>query len=338
MKALVTGSTGLLGNNLVRMLVERGHEVTGLVRSEEKAQRLLGDLDVRFVQGDMQDVAGFADALDGCDTVFHTAAYFREYFQPGNHAEKLKQINIDGTLQLMNEADRREVSCFVHVSSSGAIGKKPDGSPGDEDTPPLPVQMANLYFRSKVEGDEAIRTWKPDHGLEVIEILPGWMWGPGDAAPTSAGQMALDFLGGRIPGIIDGGSSLVDARDVAAAMIAAVGAAGHGSRYIVGGNYYSLKEVMQCLERVSGVPAPKRRMPQVVVMSYAWLMELIGRLTGREVLVTREGVRTMLAKLAVSSAKAEEELGATFRPLEETLRDVVNWYREHPASPIAKAA
>jgi dihydroflavonol-4-reductase len=330
MKVFVTGSTGLLGNNTVRLLRERGLEVAGLVRSEEKGSRLLGDTGARLMKGDMRDVPGFAAALDGCGAVFHTAAYFREYYQPGNHTEALEAINIRGTLQLMTEADRRGVRRFIHVSSGGVIGMKPDGSPGDEETPPVPGQTSNLYFKSKVDGDAAIRAWKPEKGMQVIEIMPGWMWGPGDAAPTGAGQLALDFLGGKVPGIIDGGACVVDARDVAAAMIAALEKGAHGERYIVAGRYHSLKDILEGLERVTGVPAPKLRLPHAAVMIIAGFMELFGRLSGRNVLITREGVWTMHAKLRMTSRKAERELGATFRPLEETLRDVVAWYRANP--------
>ncbi|MGH7893911.1 MAG: 3-beta hydroxysteroid dehydrogenase, partial [Candidatus Binatia bacterium] len=123
------------------------------------------------------------------------------------------------------------------------------------------------------------------------------------------------------------GTCIVDARDVAAAMVAAAERGRAGDRYIVGGPFHTLTEVMAGLERVSGVPAPRRRIPHAAVMTFAWLAETAGRITGRPVLISREGVRTMHAKLRATSAKAERELGATFRPLDETLRDVVGWYR-----------
>jgi dihydroflavonol-4-reductase len=330
MKVFVTGSTGLLGNNLARLLVAKGYDVIGLVRSEEKGRRLLGDIPVTLVNGDMRDIGGFAPALERCEAVFHTAAYFREYYQPGDHARALEEINVKGTLDLMTEADRRGVRRFINTSSGGTIGTKPDGSPGDEHTPSSPAQMANLYFRSKVEGDAKIRAWRPARGMEVIDILPGWMWGPGDAAPTAAGRTALDFIGRRIPGVVDGGTCVVDARDVAAAMVAALEKGRGGESYIVGGTYHSLADVLASLARVSGVPAPSRQLPYAVVLAFAWVMETIGRLTGREVLLTREAVRTMHHHHRISSAKAELELGVRFRPFDETAGDVLAWYREHP--------
>jgi dihydroflavonol-4-reductase len=329
MKVFVTGSTGLLGNNLVRRLELAGHGVVGLVRSEAKGRRLLGDTRAILVEGDMRAVQAFAPALDGCEAVFHTAAYFREYYQPGDHWQALEEINIKGTLALMDEADRRGVRRFIHTSSGGTIGTKPDGSPGDEDTPACEEQLRNLYFRSKVEGDEGIREWRGKNGMEVIEILPGWMWGPGDTAPTAAGRMAQDFMARKIPGIVDGGMSIVDARDVAEAMITALEKGRPGEKYIVAGVFHTLEEVFKGLEKASGVPAPKLRLPFGLVLGVAFIQETIGRLTGREVLMTRESIRTMHGKYKMTSAKAQRELGARFRPLEETLKDVVGWYRSH---------
>lgn len=122
MKAFVTGSTRLLGNNLVRQLLAEGHEVIGLTRSAEKSERMLGDTAATPVVGDIQDIEGFADHLNGCDVVFHTAAYFREYYSKGDHLAKLEAINVTATLDLMAASDARGVKTFVHTSSAGTIG------------------------------------------------------------------------------------------------------------------------------------------------------------------------------------------------------------------------
>jgi dihydroflavonol-4-reductase len=330
MRAFVTGATGLLGNNLVRHLRERGHEVIGLVRSAEKASWLLGDTGARWVVGDMRDVAGFAASLDGCDVVFHTAAYFREYYQPGGHDEALDTINVKGTLALLDAADARGLRRFVHTSSSAIIGRAADGSPGDEDAPPDELVRDNGYVKSKVEGDAAIAAWRPRRGLEVVQILPGWMWGPGDAAPTGAGQVVLDFLGGRLPIVPAGGATTVDVRDVAAAMLIAGERAPAGARYLVAGWFVTLAEILRVLEQVTGLPGPRRRLPHALVWIFAALSELWGRVTGRPVLVSRAAIRMLRSGHAVSSARAERDLGVTFRPLEATVRDAVGWYRSEP--------
>lgn len=325
----VTGATGLLGNNLVRQLTAQGYRVKALVRSLEKARRYLSGLPLELIQGDMADVAAFAPALAGVSAVFHTAAYFREYYQPGDHQAELTRINVEGTLALLRAADAQGVRCFVHTSSSGAVGMRADGSAGDEDTPAHAEQLRNLYFRSKVEGDALIRAFAPAHGMRVVEVLPGWMWGPGDAAPTSAGRLALDFVARKIPVLPEGGTNVVDARDVAAAMIRCLERAPHGSRFIVAGEFRTLEQVMGELEAISSVPAPTLRLPFFIVYVFAWLQELRARFFGSDALITREGVRTVRMQHRVSSQRAERELGVQFRPFSQTLSDVLQWYRAH---------
>lgn len=331
MKAFVTGSTGLLGNNLVRALEAQGATVVGLARSADKARRLLGDTSARVVAGDMERIDAFASELDGCDVVFHTAAYFREYYGPGDHAAALRRINVEATLALMAEADRRGVRRFVHVGSSGSIGMHPDGRPGDEQTPPGPAQLENLYFRSKHEGDRAIQAFSPAHGMAVIEILPGWMFGPGDAGPTGAGQLTLDVIGRKIPVTMAGGMCVVDARDVAAAMVTAAGRGRHGDRFIVGGEFRTMADVIGTLAAAGGVPGPSFTMPVPVALAAAHVSELVAKVTGKPALLPLDGVRTAVKGQKVSSARAVQELGASFRPFAETARDVVAWYRQHPA-------
>ncbi len=203
--------------------------MVGLVRDAEKARRQLADTGATWVVGDMREPEKLAAFLDGVDVVFHTAAYFREYYQPGEHAEALESVNVRGTLRLMELADERGVGKLVHTSSSGTIGAKPDGAPGDEDTAAPAFAAENLYFRSKVEGVAKLRAFTPKNGMEVIEVLPGWMWGPGDEAPTASGQLAQDFLAHRLPAIPPGGANVVDARDVAEAMLKAAAHASHGA-------------------------------------------------------------------------------------------------------------
>ncbi len=330
MKIFVTGATGLLGNNLARQLRQEGHEVIGLVRSKERGERLLGGTGVRLVVGDVRAAAAFAQEMEGCDVVFHTAAFFRDYFAPGDHRQILEDTNIKATLSLLAIADGAGVGAFVHTSSSGTVGPGKDGAPGDEDSPPPPIASENLYFKSKVDGDAKIRAFAPQRGMKVIEILPGWMWGPGDAGPTGAGRVALDFLGRKLPVIPPGGTTVVDARDVAAAMIVAAERAPHGARYCVAGRSLSLADVMATLEKTSGVPAPRMRVPYWLAMLVATVNDAISAITGKAGTINRMGLRTMNAHHAISSTKAERELGATFRPFEETARDVVSYYRAHP--------
>ena len=328
MKAFVTGATGLLGNNLVHALVREGYQVKALVRSEEKARKQLGDLrNVEFIIGDIADIEGFAAHLDGCDVLLHTAAYFREYARSGDSENLLQKINVDATVELFKAADHAGVERGIFTSSSGIIGMKADGSAGDETTAPAPIVYENKYFYSKLQAEKALNEIAPTLKMEIVHILPGWMFGPGDAAPTGSGQLLLDFLHRKLPGIPDGGSKTADARDVADAMVAAITKARPNQRYIVGGNFYTLKEVFATLEKVSGVPSPRFVLSRFVMFIVAFLSENVARLRRQEANLTVMGVKTISAKLMTTGALAERELGAKFRPLEETLRDTTEWFR-----------
>ncbi len=330
MKAFVTGATGLLGNNLVFALVWEGYKVKALVRSAEKARKQFGDLrNVEFIVGDIADIESFAAHLDGCDVLLHTAAYFREYARRGDSENLLQKINVDATVELFKAADRAGVKRGIFTSSSGTIGVKADGSAGDETTAPAPIAYENKYFYSKVQAEKALNEIAPTLKMEIVHILPGWMFGPGDAAPTGAGQLLLDFLHRKLPGIPDGGTKTADARDVADAMIRAITKGRPNQRYIVGGNFYTLKEVFATLEKVSGVPAPRFVLPRFLMFAVAFLSENVARLRGQEANLTVMGVKTISAKLKATNALAERELGAKFRPLEETLRDTTEWFREN---------
>lgn len=156
--------------------------------------------------------------------------------------------------------------------------------------------------------------------------MPGWMHGPGDAAPTEAGKIVLQLLGRRLPGLLDGGGSTVDVRDVARGMIAAAERGVNGGRYILGGRYVSFEELATTLARVTGVSAPTVRIPPLVLETLARIAERVAVLTNRPTNITLDGVRTLHLKLDVSSERAVRDLGVSFRPLEDTLRDAVAWF------------
>ena len=324
--AFVTGATGLLGSNLCRSLVSQGWKVKGLVRSLDKAKRFLGNSRVELVPGDMEDVSAFAQALEGVDVVFHTAAFFREYYQPGRHWQKMKRINVGATMELLRAAEARGVGRAVFTSSSGVIQTHPHQA-ATETTPYSKFAEKNLYFKTKVLAEREIYRFLDTSQMDVVIILPGWMMGPGDAAPTSAGQLVLDLLAGKLPGVIDGGASLADARDVAAAMVTAAKRGVRGERYIVTGPLATMNDIALGLEAISGVKAPKMKIPDWIALSISGLLETWAGLTGGVNPMPLAGIQTLLEKANLSSAKAERELGATFRPLRDTLKDTVSWYQ-----------
>jgi len=326
MRAFVTGSTGLLGNNLIRTLLRAGHEVRALARSEDKAKRELGDTSARIVVGDMSNVAGFANTLGEVDVVFHTAAYFREYYAPGDHSNAVELINVQGTMDLARAAYAKGVKKMVDTSSAGLIGLQSDGSPGDEETAPWPGSMKNLYLKSKRQVEPLLREFSREKRFFIASVLPSWMWGPHDAGPTPSGKLVFDALAYKLPpGVPRGGSSLVDARDVAAGMLRIAEIGCSGARYIFSGGF---AELVANLAALTGREPPNRRIPFAAAIALATAAETWSRITGRTSPMSVEAIRLMNERLSVTSAKASKELGVTFRPFTVTLADAVAWARE----------
>jgi len=330
MQAFITGGTGLLGSNLVRRLLKVGWQVKALVRSPDKAKRVLGDTSATLVEGDMLNVAGFAAELSGCDVLFHTAAYFREYYGPGDHWKKLEAINIKGTTDLLEAAEKAGIHKAIYVSSAGVLGASPNGMPGDESTPPDAHVYENLYLKSKVLAEESVAEFLRTHHMPVVLILPTWMYGPGDSAPTHSGRIIQDYLNGQVPVVTGGGSMVVDARDVAQAMISAVEHGRSGERYIVGGDYYSMERILGTLEKVSGARALKPQIPHHhTSLSDALVGVLVALLRNTKTRVNPADSTTLDYQTSVRSDKAKAELKISFLSLEQTLGDEVAWFRGH---------
>jgi dihydroflavonol-4-reductase len=200
-RVLVTGATGLLGSNVTAQLLAAGAEVLALARSAERASHLLPAHErLRIVEGDITRVDGFAAQLHGVGAVVHTAAYFREYYQPGGRDQDLLQrTNVDAAEQLLRAAADAGVPVVVHVSSATTVGTAAAGQPSGEDTPPDAGWERNGYRASKIRAELIIQAWPESSGVRVPVIVPAWMWGPGDAAPTASGALFLAVARGRHP-------------------------------------------------------------------------------------------------------------------------------------------
>jgi nucleoside-diphosphate-sugar epimerase len=330
--AFVTGATGLLGNNLVRELIAKGCHVKALVRSLEKGRRQFGSVEgVELIAGDMTDVAAFAAHLQGCDVLFHTAAYFRDNYKGGSHWPELKAINVDGTERLLEQAYRAGIRRFVHTSSIAVLNGEP-GMPIDE-TCLRRSEDADDYYRSKILADEVVLAFLQSHpDMNGSLVLPGWMWGPADLGPTSSGQLANDVMNGKLPGLVPGSFSVVDARDVALAMILAAERGKRAERYLAAGRHMTMQQLVPLLGKIARVQTPKRTLPLPLLYIIAALQEVYARLSGKPVLLSLATVRLMVKEANRSHfnhAKSERELGLTFRPVEQTIGDTVAWLRNN---------
>jgi len=337
--AFVTGSTGLLGNNLVRLLSQRGWKVKALARSRQKGERQLAGIpNVEIVVGDMANVPGFAASLAGADIVFHTAAHFRDSYKGGNHWGPLYKINVEGTRELLNGAYAHGVRCMVHTSSI-AVLDGPRGATMDE-TMVRTLPEKDAYYRSKVLADQQVFAFLETHpDFHATFVLPGWMHGPGDVGPTQAGQTVMDFVGGKLPGIVPATFSFVDARDVALAQIAAAEKGRRGERYLAAGRHMDIAELFRHLEAVTGIKAPTRKISAVVLYAIAGVSEVIARTMGKPALLSWATVQVMMQERERSRfdhKKSQAELAIAFRPVEETLADELAWFRDNGMLPALK--
>ena len=330
--AFVTGATGLLGSNIVRELVAAGTEVLALVRDPGRAAGLLPSDGVRLVQGDVLDVDGIAPHLAGVDTVFHTAAYFREYYQLGVDLDRLHRTNVDAVQALLRAAEKAGAGVFVHTSSSGTLGPGSRNAPSAEGSSMPVTGTPNHYHQSKIRADAVVAAFEQTTDMRVATILPSWMWGPGDAGPTSSGRVFLAVASGAMPAIPKVENWVVDARDVASAAIHAA-RTGKG-RYLVGGVRRSLPDIAR--EIAAAVPcAAPRAIPVGAALVASSLMEVGARLRGRTPVATRSGVRVLMdgQQRWITSERAQSELGVRFRDLDQTIRDVAGWYRDRGMLP-----
>lgn len=191
-RVAVTGATGLLGSAVVAELLSRGIEVVAIVRNAPRARRLLGECaGLHLVVGDVLNARALEPALNGADAVIHTAAYFREYYQPGFDAALLERTNIAAVGELIGAAESAHVPVFVHISSAGTLRSTTPQQLADEDTPPGKSSTRNRYYASKVRAERLIESLRDTRSVRVPVVVPGWMWGPGDAGPTASGQMFL---------------------------------------------------------------------------------------------------------------------------------------------------
>lgn len=330
--AFVTGSTGLLGNNLVRLLLAKGWHVKALARSATKFQAQFADLPAQAIApivGDLLEPATFSRHLRGVDVVFHAAAYFRESYQGGGHEEALMRVNVDGTRQLLHAAAAAGVTRVVHTSSIATL-RNATGVTLQEDDLATPEDAVDAYYRSKILCDQVVAQFVQAHpSMRVTTVIPGWMHGPGDEGPTSAGQFIRDFLSRKLPGVVDASFSVVDARDVAQVMLAAALQGKAGRRYLAAGRAMHMRNLMAAMAQVTGIPAPTRRLPRALLTAIALVQEAYARLTGRPVLLSLATVHNIGRDRSrrFSDQRIREELGIQFRPLEDTLRDAVAWHQ-----------
>ncbi len=328
MDVLVTGGTGFVGANLVRELLADGHTVRVLARPGGDRRALEG-CRVEIVEGDLLEDESVRAAVAGARRVYHVAADYRLW---APDTAVLYRANVDGTRAVLAAAAEAGAERIIYTSTVGAVGIPKDGSPGDERTPVSLADMVGAYKASKFLAERVADEWAA-RGAPVITVNPSAPVGPWDVKPTPTGQMIVDFLKGKMVASLDTGLNLVHVRDVARGHILAGDRGRVGQRYILGHRNLPLLEIFRMLATLTGIPAPRFRVPYAVAWLTAVGMEGLARLRGGAPQVPLTAVRMARKRMYFSAAKAVTELGLPQTPVEQALRDAVDWFVERGYAP-----
>lgn len=322
MRAFVTGGTGFVGANLIRLLLAEGIAVRSLARSHSSLTNLQ-KLDVEIVNGDLTD-PNVWQAIQGCEVMFHVAAHYSLW--QADRAE-LYRCNVEGTRNILAAAQRAGVERTVYTSSVAAIGVSPSGI-ADEAYQSPPEKLIGAYKQSKYWAEqEAVRAVAA--GQDVVIVNPSSPIGPWDVKPTPTGDIILRFLQRRMPAYLNTGLNFIDVRDVAQGHLLALQHGKPGERYILGHQNLTLKEFFGLLAELTGIPAPEHIVPAWLPLSVAWIDETILTRLGKSPDVPIDGVRMATQTMFYDPTKAIQTLGLPQTPIRQATQAAIDWFRAH---------
>jgi len=321
--AFVTGATGFVGSHIARLLLARGERVRLLARNSSPKANIEG-LTCEVAIGDLKDPEVLLPCVRGCRTVYHVAADYRLW---ARNPQEIYENNVGGTRNLLAACREARVERVVYTSTVGTIGMRKDGIPADEESPVSLEHMIGHYKRSKYMAEQVAREFAGS-GLPVVIVNPTTPIGALDVKPTPTGKIILDFLRGRMPAYVDTGLNIVSVVDVAKGHLLAAEKGRTGERYILGGENWTLKQILDALARATGKKSPRVRIPWIVAYLAACMNSfVVGSILRKEPSIPLEGVRMARYKMFVSSDKARRELGYSPSPAEQALLEAVSYFK-----------
>jgi dihydroflavonol-4-reductase len=324
MKVFVTGATGFIGASLVRVLLNEGYTVKALVRPDSDRRNLAG-LDIELCEGDLRDRASLAKGLEGCTTLYHAAADYRLWTRK---PADMYEINVGGTRNILEAALKRGLARVVYTSSVGTLGNPGNGDPGNETTPVTLADMVGHYKKSKFLAEREAESFIA-RGVPLVIVNPSTPVGALDIKPTPTGKIIVDFLNRRMPAYLDTGLNIIDVEDCARGHLLAARHGRVGEKYLLGNENLTLRRLFAMLEEITGLPAPKVRLPYTPILLAAYVNEALSFLTGKDPLIPLAGVQMARKFMFFDPAKAVQELGLPQRPVMDALRKAVDWFRAH---------
>jgi dihydroflavonol-4-reductase len=321
-RVLLTGATGFLGSAIARVLHDAGHEVRALVRPSAP-RVLLEGLRISYAAGDLTDTASVGRAVRGCDAVIHCAADYRIWVPD---PEAMRAVNVEGTRAVMRAALAEGCRRVVHVSSVATLKPRSDGLPATEADAASPEEAIGPYKRSKTEAERLVEDMAKRSRLPAVIVNPSTPVGPRDIRPTPTGRVILEAARGKMPGYVDTGLNIVHVDDVARSCVSALARGAVGERHILGGYDVPLGELLAHIAALHDRPPPKL-LSRGPLWPAAVASELWAKATGREPMLTRDGLRMSGEHMYFSWAKAERVLGHRARPWQDAVADALAWYR-----------
>ena len=322
-RALVLGSTGCIGNNIVRACLARGWNVRAFHRVTSQTW-MLDELDVEHKTGDLNDVASLQDAMRGCDAVFHAAGYYPHHSL--DMAGSLRD-GVRGMRNVLRAAAETDIRRLVYTSTLTTLGPPSEQSRlADERDFYLPGSTSSAYFESKWAMEaEVWRAIAEGHPATIVN--PTAVFGPWDVKPTT-GEILLRVAKGQLPVWLDLETNIVDARDVGRGHVLAAERGQIGQRYILGGENLVVRQALVTVTNEVGLRPPRWRASLALVSAIVKLAESLGRLPLISPLPL-EHLSTMREWRPVNPSKARQELGFESRPFIDTVRDTLTWFRKY---------
>jgi len=322
MTTLVTGASGFLGSHVTRQLVERGENVRVLLRASSN-NRAIADLPLEYVTGDLRDSASLERALTGVTRVFHVAADYRLW---AKRKQDIYDSNVGGTRNLLEAAKRAGVSQFIYTSTVATIAVDRPEHPSEFTDAKL-EEMVGHYKRSKWQAERLVLD-SAKQGFPATVAMPTTPVGPWDWKPTPTGKIILDFLNGKMPGYVETGLNFVGVEDCAAGHLLISDKGRIGERYLLGAENLTLKEMLDTLAKITGLSAPKLKIPHGLALGVAYANTIFSRLLGREPGIPVEGVRIAQHMMFVNAGRAQKELGFKPGSVAAALERAVRWYAD----------
>ncbi len=323
MTTLVTGAAGFLGSHVARQLTARGDSVRVLLRPSSQT-RAIDDLPLQRVTGDLRDPASLGRALVGVRCVFHVAADYRLW---ARDPQEIYASNVAGTKNLLDAAKRAGVEQFIYTSTVATVAVDRPALPNEKTDSALD-EMVGHYKRSKWLAEKEVLQ-SANNGLPAIVAMPTTPVGPGDWKPTPTGKIILDFLNGKMPGYVHTGLNFVGVEDCAAGHLLVAEKGKVGERYLLGAENLTLKQVLDTLAKITGLSAPRLKIPHALALAVAYAETAFSRVIGREPQIPVEGVRIARHMMFVDCSRAQTDLGFRPSPVAAALERSARWYESN---------